>query len=151
MFVVGSTWSSRNYPKEKYLQVIDALQGNSLICWGNEQEREIAEWIAARTRYATVFAKMDLNDLKAVLDRADLVIGNDTGPTHMAWGLNRPSITLFGPTPISRVYQTPINKVLKSPSTVNPYKLNKDDFSICEINENEIVTMAKSLLASNQS
>ncbi|WP_031434566.1 lipopolysaccharide heptosyltransferase I [Methylomarinum vadi] len=150
VFVIGSTWPSRNYPREKYLRVIDALQDNGLICWGNEQERLAAEWIAARTPHARVMPKMDLNDLKAVLDRAELVVGNDTGPTHMAWGLNRPSITLFGPTPVSRVYQTPINKVLKSSSQVDSYKLNKNDFSIGEINENDIVAMAKSLLAANE-
>ncbi len=151
VFVIGSTWPSRNYPKEKYLQVIDLLQANGLICWGNDPEREAAEWIAERTRHARVLPKMDLNGLKAVLDRADLVIGNDTGPTHMAWGLNRPSITLFGPTPVSRVYVTEVNKVLKSPSEVNPYKLDKNDFSIGEINEIEIVAMAKSLIAGAES
>ena len=64
----------------------------------------------------------------------------------MAWGLNIPSITLFGPTPVSRVYQTDINKVLKSPSVVNPFKLNKQDFSIQEIDENEVIQLAESLL-----
>jgi heptosyltransferase-1 len=89
---------------------------------------------------------MSLNDLKSTIKHADLVIGNDTGPTHMAWGFNKPSITLFGPTPVSRVYQTPINKVLKSPSVVNPFKLNKKDFSITEIKESAVVELAYSLL-----
>jgi heptosyltransferase-1 len=90
--------------------------------------------------------KLDLNSLKALIAKADLLIGNDTGPTHIAWGLNRPSITIFGPTPVSRVYQTDINKVVKSASIVNPYKLNKQDFSIKEIDEQEIITLAKALL-----
>ncbi|WP_349431829.1 lipopolysaccharide heptosyltransferase I [Methylomarinum sp. Ch1-1] len=150
VFVIGSTWPSRNYPKQKYLQVIDALAVNSLIVWGNEAERQAAEWIAQRSA-ATVLPRMNLNDLKAVLDRADLVIGNDTGPTHMAWGLNRPSITLFGPTPVSRVYQTPINRVLKSSSIVNPFKLDKNDFSIAEINASDVITMAESLLETKTS
>jgi heptosyltransferase-1 len=91
--------------------------------------------------------KLDLNSLKALIAHADLVIGNDTGPTHIAWGLNKPSITLFGPTPISRVYQTAINKVLKSPSVVNPFKLNKHDDSIKDINEHDIIVLAQSLLS----
>ena len=145
LFVIGSTWPSRNYPKEKYLQVIRGLQAQCLICWGNDQEREAAAWIAERSK-ALVLPRMSLNDLKTVIAKADLVIGNDTGPTHMAWGLNRPSITLFGPTPVSRVYQTDINKVLKSPSIVNPYKLDKNDFSIGEIEESAVIELAKSLL-----
>lgn len=90
--------------------------------------------------------KVDLNSLKALIAQADLLIGNDTGPTHMAWALNRPSITIFGPTPVSRVYQTEINKVVKSASAVNPFKLNKTDYSIKEINEQDIIELAKSLL-----
>ena len=145
IYVIGSTWPSRNYPKERYLQVIQGLQHNSLIIWGNPQERLDAEWIAERSD-ARVVEKLSLNDLKALLARADLVIGNDTGPTHMAWGLNRPSITLFGPTPVSRVYQTPVNKVLKSPSVVNPFKLNKNDFSIGQISPDSVIELARSLL-----
>jgi len=146
IFVIGSTWPSRNYPKEKYLTVINGLDANSLIIWGNEQEKQDAEWIANKTTKATVLPKLNFDQLKAVLANSNLVIGNDTGPTHMAWGFNIPSITLFGPTPVSRVYQTAINKVLKSPSKVNPFKLDKNDFSIKEIKESEIIMLAKSLL-----
>jgi len=146
LFVIGSTWASRNYPKEKYLKVIQGLNANSLIIWGNDQEKQAADWIANKTTKVRVFPKLDFNQLKIVLENSDLVIGNDTGPTHMAWGLNIPSITLFGPTPVSRVYQTELNKVLKSPSKVNPFKLNKNDFSINQILENDIIEQAKVLL-----
>lgn len=145
LLVIGSTWPSRNYPKEKYLKVAQQLKADSLLIWGSDQERQAAEWIARRSQ-ARVLPRLSLNDLKAVIAKADLVIGNDTGPTHMAWGLNRPSITLFGPTPVSRVCQTAINKVLKSPSAVNPFKLDKNDFSIAEIDENAVSTLAQTLL-----
>ena len=75
-----------------------------------------------------------------------MLIGNDTGPTHMAWGLNIPSITIFGPTPINRVYQTPINRVIKSDSEVDHYNLDKNDFSICDIKSDDIIKMARELL-----
>jgi len=146
IFVIGSTWESRNYPKEKFLQVADALEQNVLIAWGNEEEREKAEWIASQSPFAKVLPKINLNALKAIIGKSDLLIGNDTGPTHMAWGLNVPSITLFGPTPTNRVYETAINKVLKSPSVVNHYKLNKNDFSIKEIEVESIVKLARGLL-----
>jgi len=147
IFVIGSTWPSRNYPKEKYLKVIKKLNAQSLIIWGSDQEKKDADWIAERTEKAKVLPKLDFNNLKAVLAHSDLVIGNDTGPTHMAWGLNKSSITLFGPTPINRVYQTSINKVLKSSSIVNPSKLDKNDFSIQEINESEVIELAYLLLS----
>jgi len=146
IFVIGSTWPSRNYPKEKYLKVIQSLKANSLVIWGNAEEKQAADWISDQTIHATVLPRLNFNQLKAVLASSDLVIGNDTGPTHMAWGFNVPSITLFGPTPVSRVYQTEINKVLKSPSIVNPFKLDKNDFSIKDIKEGEVIKLAKSIL-----
>ncbi len=146
VLVIGSTWESRNYPADKFVKVAEALQQNCLVIWGSQQEQAKAEWMAQQTNTIKVMPRLDLNSLKALIATADLLIGNDTGPTHMAWALNIPSITLFGPTPVSRVYQTDINKVLKSPSIVNPFKLNKQDFSIQEIEELEVIQLAESLL-----
>jgi heptosyltransferase-1 len=146
VFVIGSTWESRNYPAAKFVEVANALQQNCLVIWGNETEHQTAETMATNSPFIHVLPALNLNDLKALLSQVDLVIGNDTGPTHIAWGLNTPSITLFGCTPISRVYQTAINKVLKSPSIVNPRKLNKLDDSIKEIKPTAIVEVANELL-----
>jgi heptosyltransferase-1 len=147
VLVIGSTWDSRNYPTDKFVKIAQALQENCLVVWGNDQEKQTAKRMSRQSEFIRMMPKLDLNSLKALIAKADLLIGNDTGPTHMAWALNRPSITIFGPTPITRVYQTDINKVVKSPSIVNPSKLNKQDYSIKEINEHEIIIMAKSLLS----
>ncbi|MGJ0486201.1 MAG: lipopolysaccharide heptosyltransferase I [Methylomicrobium sp.] len=146
VLVIGSTWESRNYPAENYVRIAEAIKQNCLVVWGSDQEKARAEWMAAQSDYIKMMPKLDLNNLKALIARADLLIGNDTGPTHMAWALNRPSITIFGPTPVSRVYQTDINRVVKSASKVNPYKLNKNDFSIREIDEQVILRQASELL-----
>ncbi|MEA1954436.1 MAG: lipopolysaccharide heptosyltransferase I [Campylobacterota bacterium] len=146
IFVIGSTWESRNYPKEKFATIANELKQNVLIAWGSEEEKSRAEWIASHSDYAKVLPKINLNALKAIIGKSDLLIGNDTGPTHMAWGLNIPSITIFGPTPVNRVYETSINRVIKSSSIVDHYKLNKNDFSIAEIEAEDIIILAKELL-----
>ncbi len=146
IFVIGSTWESRNYPKDKFAKIANTLEENVLIAWGSDEEKCKAEWITAHSDHATVLPKINLNALKAVIGASDLLIGNDTGPTHMAWGLNVPSITIFGPTPVNRVYETPINKVIKSASKVNHFKLNKNDFSIVDIEAEKIIEIAKGLL-----
>ena len=102
--------------------------------------------MAQQSEYIKLLPKLTLNDLKKVIDHCDLLIGNDTGPTHMAWGLNRPSITLFGPTPVNRIYQTQVNKALKSPSQVDHYVLDKQDFSIEKISVDSVVNLSQSLL-----
>ena len=71
-----------------------------------------------------------------------MVIGGDTGPTHMGWALNIPSITIFGNTPEYRnTYITNINKVIKSDSKVDALKLDYNDYSINEIDVDEIANL----------
>ena len=149
VMVVGSTWESRNYPIEKYVQVANAIKKDCMVVWGNEQEKEKAEWMRNKSKYIQVMPKLSLDDLKRVISHSSLLIGNDTGPSHMAWALNRPSITLFGPTPIERSFQTPINKVLQSSSKIDYFKLDKNDFSIKEIKTSNIIKMANDLLREN--
>ncbi|MCT7645993.1 lipopolysaccharide heptosyltransferase I [Aliarcobacter butzleri] len=146
LFVIGASWPSKMYSKEKFAKIINNLDENCLITWGNEAEKDIADFIANISK-AKVLPKLDLNSLKAIMSKVDLVIGNDTGPTHMAWALNIPSITLFGNTPGYRnTYITNMNKIIESKSIVNPFKLDRNDFSIKEIDENEIINTAKGLL-----
>jgi len=145
LFVIGSTWESRNYPKEKFIEIAEALKIKTFIVWGSEDEHQKAIWMSEKSQYLEVLPRGNLNDLKYIISKCNLLIGNDTGPTHMAWGLNIPSITIFGPTPTNRVYVTLINKTVKSISKVDHHKLNKNDFSICEIDSNEIIKIAKGI------
>ena len=147
LFVIGSTWESRNYPKEKFVEIAEALKIETFVVCGSEEEHQKALWMQEQSEHLHVLPRGSLDELKFVISKCSLLIGNDTGPTHMAWGLNVASITIFGPTPTNRVYVTPINRVVKSKSEVNHYKLNKNDFSICEIEADEIVKIAKELLS----
>jgi len=104
VLVIGSSWNSKNYPAEKFVNLALALKHNCLVVWGSEQERENANWMSTQSSNILVMPRLDLNSLKALIAKADLLIGNDTGPTHIAWALNRPSITIFGPTPIRMAY-----------------------------------------------
>ena len=146
LLVVGASWKSKIYSKEKFAKIVESLNENFLIVWGNEEEKQIADFIGANSK-ALVLPKLSLNSLKALVSKVDLVIGNDTGPTHMAWALNIASITIFGNTPAYRnSYLTNINRVIKSSFTPNPLKLDKNNFSINEIDEKNIVKMAKEIL-----
>ena len=96
--------------------------------------------------YIKVMPELSLDDLKYVISNSSLLIGNDTGPSHMSWALNIPSIVIFGPTPPERLFQTDINLAIKSHSKINHWKLNKNDFSIKDIRVNAIIEMAQKLI-----
>ena len=147
LFVVGASVATKIYPKELFLEVTKKLNEKILVIWANEEEKSIAQFLKEHSHNVTIAPKVNLDELKALIHQAKLVIGADTGPTHMAWALNIPSITLFGNTPEYRnTYLTNINKVLKSNSVVNPLKLDKNDYSIKEIDPNEVANLAKELL-----
>ncbi|WP_457748526.1 lipopolysaccharide heptosyltransferase I [Sulfurimonas sp.] len=144
--VIGASWASKIYPKESLLKVCNALQEQSYIIWANEAEKKNAEWICQHCEYATLAPKLTLSELISFVSEMDLLIGNDTGPTHLAWAQNIPSITLLGPTTTRMIYETPKNIALKSPSKVNILKINKNDFSIKEISPQQVIQKAKELL-----
>ena len=144
--VIGASWKSKKYPKEKMAQLCDMLQKECIIIWGNDEEKNEAIWIEENSSYAKVAPSFSLTELVEFISSVDMLIGNDTGPTHMAWAQNIPSITLFGPTTSRMIYETPINKSIKSPSQVDINKIDKNDFSISEIKVDEIYNMAKGLL-----
>lgn len=145
--VIGASWPSKEYPKEKFVELCFALEDAAcILIWGSPKEHEYAEFIAERASNVTITPKLSLKALTATIEHCDLTIGNDTGPTHLAWAMNRPSITLFGPTNTRMIYETPINLACESASTVNISKIDKDDFSIKDIEIDEILFKAKSLL-----
>lgn len=144
--VIGASWESKRYPKESIAELANSLKENALIIWGNEAEKEDALWICEHSEFATLAPKLSLVELVSYISSCDLLIGNDTGPTHMAWAQNVASITLFGPTNERMIYETPKNIAMHSPSDVDIFKINKNDFSIKEIQVEDIVRNAKKLL-----
>ena len=147
LVVPCASFDSKMYPPEKYAQILNKINANFIITWGSVSEKLIAEEIKILSPKVYITNSLSLDKLKALTARIDLVIGSDTGPVHMAWALNKPSITLFGPTPGYRnSYLTTTNQIIESSSKVNPYKINKKDFSIKNIKVDDGVKMAEDLL-----
>lgn len=148
-FVIGASWPSKEYPKEKFTELcFDLEEARCILIWGSEREREYADFIAKNAPNAAVAPRLSLAGLRAAIEHCDLTIGNDTGPTHLAWAMNRPSITLFGPTNTRMIYETPVNLACESDSKVDISKIDKNDFSIRTIPVEAIAEKARRLLAS---
>lgn len=145
--VIGASWPSKCYPKEHFATVCSNLPYPCYLIWGSDAEYNDAQWISEQTPNARIAPKMSLKELVTFIAHCDLTIGNDTGPTHMGWAMNRPSITLFGPTNERMIFPTSINIGIKSPSSVNIMKINRHDFSIKEINPDIVIQKAKELLS----
>ena len=147
ILIPGASHVSKQFPAYKFAELSLMFDINFLVIWGNKQEKNLADKIKLLSPKSFICDKLSISLLISLIKQVDLVIGSDTGPTHIAWAVNRPSITLFGSTPGNRnTYVTNINKIIESKSKVNPYKINKNDFSIKDIDVSEIFEVAKKLL-----
>ena len=73
-----------------------AAQGTiSVLPFGNAEERQRSERLAAQIPAARVPPALDLDQLTALMSRARIVVGVDTGLTHLAVALGRPTIGLY--------------------------------------------------------
>lgn len=98
VLIPGTNWETKRWPAERYAALVKPLRdrfGLASVVAGSPDERDLAERV---TGGINVAGRTNLRQLVALLERADLVIANDSGPMHIASGLNRPLVTLFGPT-----------------------------------------------------
>ncbi|MFA6235462.1 MAG: glycosyltransferase family 9 protein [Bacteroidota bacterium] len=93
-------YPSKKWPLEHWreLTVDPRLKDmHFLVFWGSESERKDAEEIA-RTSGRTVAApEGTLREAAALMDRCAAVVGNDSGPTHIATALRKPVVAFYGP------------------------------------------------------
>lgn len=147
VMVAGTSIAYKDYPATLMAEVAQGLDAQVLVCHGNERERASAEKIASLSSNVRLLPKLTLNQLKALIGKADLVIGGDTGPTHIAWAMNVPSITLFGATPPDCIVPTACNRVITSGSRINYIRPDPNDLSIQTIPAAEIIRVAGELLS----
>jgi len=71
-----------------------------VLVFGNQEEHPLGKKIAeSMQKNAIVLAgKTTLRQLMALLKRCDLLVTNDSGPMHVAMGLNVPVVAIFGST-----------------------------------------------------
>ncbi|ERJ31218.1 lipopolysaccharide heptosyltransferase I [Campylobacter concisus] len=132
---------------DKFKDVIRLLDGCEIyLCYGNESEKAKAEAIISGT-IAKLLEKLSIKDMIDFIASCDLVIGNDSGLTHLAWAVNRPSITLFGNRPSHRnAYVTDKNLVVDMGKEIDARSIDKNDFCIREIYPETVANFAKRLL-----
>ncbi|WP_121502063.1 lipopolysaccharide heptosyltransferase I [Helicobacter pylori] len=138
LFVLETSKVNKTYPTERFKELALALE-NFQICllWHANEDKANALYGALKhKRDVLLLPKLTLNEIKALLFKMDLIIGGDTGITHLAWALQKPSITLYGNTPMERFkLESPINVSLTGNSNAN---YHKKDFSIQNIDPKKI-------------
>lgn len=95
--------SAKRWPATHWAELADRLHdelGAAVVLTGSRKELPIADEVvrAMHTGPIVLTGETTVHELAAVLARCDLVLSGDSGPLHMAVALNRPTISVYGPT-----------------------------------------------------
>lgn len=96
----GATDPRRRWPAEKFVRLARscAADGFRVHVVGDRSERLLAEEIAAGAGSGGVRSlagSLDMGGLVAVLASASVVVGNDSGPRHLAQALGIPTVGIY--------------------------------------------------------
>ncbi|MDP2928832.1 MAG: lipopolysaccharide heptosyltransferase II [Candidatus Omnitrophota bacterium] len=99
----GGNWDPKRWPKENFAKLADMMiesLGVKIILSGADKDIGLVEKIKSMMKNIPVIScgVTTIKELGRLLERADLVIANDSGPMHLAVAMKTNVIALFGPT-----------------------------------------------------
>ncbi|KKW51518.1 ADP-heptose--LPS heptosyltransferase [Pantoea ananatis] len=101
VFLHATTRDNKHWPESHWRELIERLQPTGLrvkLPWGAEHEHQRAIRLAEGFEHVEVLPRLTLKAVAQQLAGAKAVVSVDTGLSHMAAALDRPNITLYGPT-----------------------------------------------------
>ena len=130
VFLPGSAQAIKCWPAENFAKLAEALSAQTnlkIIAAGTASEKQQIENIVRQssTPIINLAGQTNVAQLAALLGGARIVIGNDTGPGHIAFAMGVPTIFIFGPSNPQRVapYKSPESIIAIDPDgRGNDYK-----------------------------
>jgi ADP-heptose:LPS heptosyltransferase len=108
--VLGSSWPSKDIPKDTYLGLIRRLlvdfSDSLLVLFGDKTHVTLAQEICNTIKDDSIFSsagQTDLGGLCTLLSMCDCVVGPDSGPGHICSAVGTSYVACFGPTNPARV------------------------------------------------
>lgn len=101
VFLHATTRDNKHWPESHWRELISLLEPGGLrikLPWGTEHEHQRAQRLAAGFTHVDVLPKLTLEQVAQTLAGAKAVVSVDTGLSHLTAALDRPNITLYGPT-----------------------------------------------------
>jgi lipopolysaccharide heptosyltransferase II len=96
----GASAASRRYPPEQFARAADlviAETGCQAVFTGDAGEAELVQSVQARMLQPShsLVGRLELAELGALIDEADLLISNNTAPAHIAAAVGTPVVDLY--------------------------------------------------------
>lgn len=99
----GSVWNTKRWPAEGFARVALALRERynaAVYLLGAEADRAAAGEVSAKTQGQVInlVGQTGLAEWMRLMAEMDVVITNDSAPTHIACAAGVPAVVIFGPT-----------------------------------------------------
>lgn len=105
IFAISLTgnWEAKKYKTQDYIELIEKIKHkynvNFILIWGNKNEKVECEKIHNVHKHNSfVIPDSPIRYLGAIIKKCDLLIGNDSGPMHIAVAQGIPVLGIYGPT-----------------------------------------------------
>ena len=144
-------WGAKEWPPDRYIALIERLQreGHRVLLNAAPLRTVGVSHDIAQASGAEVLPST-LPQMIALIRRADLVVGGDTGPVHLAAALGRPTLALFGPTDPARngpLFPGARTITLRHPaSRTDHHRTPVTDAGLKQISVEEVFEAASALL-----
>jgi len=100
VFFHGTARDAKKWANENWIALGRALAPMPILLpWGSAKEKADAEALAASLPNAQVLPKLSMAEAIMVARRASLVVGVDTGLTHIAAAFVRPTVEIYADSP----------------------------------------------------
>jgi ADP-heptose:LPS heptosyltransferase len=156
----GARPPARRWPAPSFSALADALvrrTGACIVLTGGPGEEGTVQQVAMGMQEPcfNLAGQTTLGGLGALIRSLDLFITNDTGPAHLAYALDVPSITLFGPADYTRwaPLDTGLHAVARHPVPCSPcgfWECPIDHPCLRGISVEQVLSVAEKLLNTAQ-
>jgi lipopolysaccharide heptosyltransferase I len=101
VLVPGTIWETKHWQAANFAAVGRHLlaSGRAVVLAGSSRERQRCQEVAAACPGACdLSGQTSLSELAALIERSSICVTNDSGSMHLTVALNRPVVSIFGPT-----------------------------------------------------
>jgi ADP-heptose:LPS heptosyltransferase len=97
----GARYAIRRWSPEKFAgtsKILQAATAGTVVILGGPEEDRIGAWLAGELNgpCLNLTGTIPVPILGALIERLDVLLTNDSGPAHIAYALDRPTIVVWG-------------------------------------------------------
>jgi heptosyltransferase-1 len=151
VLAVSAGWGAKQWPAERYGVLAKELRAMGFVPLVNAPRKDdvVAASVVAASDGAAEMVVCNVAGLVALMRRTSLLVGGDSGPTHLAAALSVPLVALYGPTDPARngPWGQGRIQVMRGAGSVTSHKrVAEIDAGLARIGVDEVMDEVKTLM-----